>query len=214
METVDLSKLSTEELETVLNQRKAAETAEREQKRKEYEQERDDTVIEFVERAVDLGKQLMGFKEECHVVMDLHQEKLSEYGGISKTSKGGFSLMHSEAELKMTRRRATEPFWDERSDKGSALVAEFLSDKLKKIDENMYEMLMSYIARNEKGELDYSRVMILLQHEGKYDDPRWVEGLRLIRESYSIHLRGYSYEFHVKNDQGKWMKIELNFSAI
>ena len=56
--------------------------------------------------------------------------------------------------------------------------------------------------------------MNLLKHEDKYNDPRWLEGLRLIKESFSNHFKGYSYEFHFKNESGKWQKLELNFSAL
>jgi hypothetical protein len=214
MSTVDLSQLSTEELEAALANKKTAERKEREEKKKEYEEGRDEIVLEFVERAVDLGKQLNAFKEECHTEMDMQQEKLNEYGGIRGNSKGGFSITHSSGDLRVVRRRATEPVWDERSTKAVSLIQDFLGDTVKKKDKDVYEVLISFISRNEKGELEYAKVMNLLQHENRWNDPRWIEGLKLIRESYSIHLKGYSYEFYVKSDLGKWLKIELNFSSL
>jgi hypothetical protein len=50
-------------------------------------------------------------------------------------------------------------------------------------------------------------------YEDKFDDPCWKEGLKLIKESFSNHLKGYGYEFKVKGDDGKWENLYLNFQA-
>ena len=62
--------------------------------------------------------------------------------------------------------------------------------------------------------MEYGRVMNLLKHEDKYDDPRWLEGLRLLKDSYSNHLKGFGYEFKTRGTNGKWYNIVLNFSSI
>jgi hypothetical protein len=56
--------------------------------------------------------------------------------------------------------------------------------------------------------------MVLLQHENNFDDTRWIEGLRLLRESYSNVLKGYGYLFKEKGKDGKWKTITLNFSSL
>jgi hypothetical protein len=107
------------------------------------------------------------------------------------------------------------PQWDERSDKALELIADFLRDTVKKKDIKLFEILFSFIQKNEKGDLEYSKVMHLLQHKGKYNDPRWLEGLELIQESYNVQLRGYGYEFYSKDEiTGKFEKVEINFTAL
>eukprot|EP01038_Epipyxis_sp_PR26KG_P000918 gene918-1293_t len=141
--------------------------------------------------------------------MDNQANKLANYGKIRGNSKGGFSVSDRNDTMKVTRRRDTEPVWDERSTKAIELIKEFLGDAIKKRDLDMYEILMGFLERNEKGDLEYARVMDLYKHEAKFDDERWKEGLRLIKESFSNHLKGFGYEFKFRNDEGKSVNMSI-----
>ncbi len=214
-EKIDIAKLSTKELEDLLKKRKAREAKKLEVEREAYEKDRDNKVEAIITTASCLFRELSEFKDYCHIEMDKQAIKLSEYGKIRSNSKGGFSVTNSEDTMRVTRRRDTEPVWDERSTKAIELIKEFLGDTIKKRDVKLYEILLSFLERNANGDLEYSRVMDLYKHEDKYDDPRWKEGLRLIKESFSNHLKGFGYEFKRKNaETGKWDNLYLNFSSL
>src|SRR5690554_1855025 len=214
-QTLDPSKLSTSELEALLKQRKASEAKKLEKEKQAYEADRDEKVFNILTTARTLYKELKEFKDYCHIEMDKQAVKLSEYGKIRSNSKGGFSVTNSDDTLRVTRRRDTEPVWDERSTKAIELIKDFLGDTIKKRDTKLYEILLGFLERNQNGDLEYSRVMDLYKHEAKYDDPRWKEGLRLIKESFSNHLKGFGYEFKIKDEAtGKWDNILLNFSSL
>lgn len=210
----DLSGLTTAQLKELLASREKEEREAQEKARKAYEKDRDRIVSDLMAEAAYLAERMEVFKKKCHEVMDAQAVKLEEYGEIRSNSKGGFSVTHSAGNLRITRRRDTEPYWDERGTKAIALVKEFLYDTVKKRDIKTFEVLMSFLERNKNGDLEYSKVFILLQHESKWDDPRWKEGLRLLKESYSINLKGYGYEFKSLDDEGKWENLKLNFSGI
>ncbi len=203
-----------DELEAMLAEKKKKEASKREAARKAYEASRDEKVLELVSEANALKEMLFNFKVKCHNVMELQHEKLQEYGELRSNSKGGFTLKDSKDEMSIRRRRDTEPAWDERSSKAVELIKDFLSDTIKKRDIKMHDILMSFLERNQNGDLEYSRVMDLYRHEDKFNDPRWKEGLKLIKESFSNHLKGYGYEFKVKAEDGKWQNIVLQFSAL
>lgn len=209
-----IEEMTSQELEQFLKKKRKDEQAARERERASYEIERDSLVETMVATAIDISGILKSFKTYLNVVFDEHQLRLQEYGGIRSNSKGGFSLQHSNGEMKAVRTRSTQPVWDERSAKALELISDFMQDTVKKKDLKLYEILKSFIQRNENGELEYSKVMHLLSHKDKYDDPRWVEGLNLIQESYSISLRGFGFDFFIKDGQGKWQKVEINFTAI
>lgn len=214
-QTLDPSKLSTSELEALLKQRKESEAKKLEKEKKAYEADRDKKVFDMLKTAQTLFKELKEFKQYCHIEMDKQAVKLSEYGKIRSNSKGGFSVTNSDDTLRVTRRRDTEPAWDERSTKAVALIKDFLGDTIKKNNLKVYEVLMTFLERNQNGDLEYSRVMELFKHEDKWDDPRWKEGLRLIKESFSNHFKGFGYEFKIKDETtGKWDNILLNFSGL
>lgn len=208
------TELSTAELEELLATRKKAERAKAEKEKVEYEKGRDEMIQKVIVTAQCLYRELGEFKNFCHIEMDNQAVKLSEYGKLRSNSKGGFSVTDSEDTMRITRRRDTEPVWDERSTKAIELIKEFLGDAIKKRDVKMYEILMSFLERNANGDLEYNRVMDLYKHEDKFEDPRWKEGLRLIKESFSNHLKGYGYEFKVKDESGKWQNLYLNFSSL
>ncbi len=210
----EIESLTTEELKAMVAEREKNELAKKEAEKKAYEHEREMVVINNMAKAKEIAQMLNEFKAHLHLCMEDQQAKLNSYGNINKNSKGGFSITTQDGQLRIRRTRATEPTWDERSTKAIELIKDFLGDTIKKRDKNLYEILISFIARNDKGELEYSRVMDLLQHEAKYQDPRWVEGLKLIKESYAIHFKGYGYDFQIKDEQGKWKRVELNFSAV
>jgi len=206
--------MSTEDLEIALAKKKKADNAKREKARKVYETDRDQSVLSMMEKAVILGSKMEEFKGACHTEMDSQSESLKSYGTMNKKSKGGFSITHSSGGMRVTRTRSTQPHWDERSQKAVELIKDFLGDAVKKRDQDLYEILISFIQKNDKGDLEYDKVMHLLSHEDKFADERWSEGLKLIKESYSVHVRGYGYEFKSKDAQGKWQTINMNFSSI
>lgn len=213
-QTKSVDEMTSAELEQMLNARRQKEQKEKEAKRQAYESERDIVVDELINGALGLNEGLIAFKSAIHQIFDEHQVKLSEYGGIRSNSKGGFSLIHSSGEFKVSRVRSTQPVWDERSQKAVELIGDFLKDTVKKRDKKLFEILMDFIQKNEKGQLEYAKVMHLFKHKDKYNDPRWVKGLDLIQESYSVNLRGYGYDFYRKDKEGKWERIDINFSSI
>lgn len=208
------SNLSVAQLEELLKKQKAKEAKKREAEKAKYEKERDEKVHAVLLTAQTLFRELKEFKEYCHIEMERQAESLNHYGKIRSNSKGGFSVTNSDDTLRVTRRRDTEPVWDERSVKAVELIKDFLSETIKKRDVKLYQILMGFLERNANGDLEYSRVMDLISHEDKYDDNRWKEGLKLIKESFSNHFKGYGYEFKVKGDDGKWQNILLNFSSL
>lgn len=203
-----------EVLREELAKEEAAENRRIEKEKKEYDKAKDHLIKSSFAVAVQIASELQIFKKILTEEMEAQQQRLNEYGSIRANSKGGFSIKSSDGNLKLTRSRCTTPEWNEKSIKAVELIKDFLQDTVKKKDLNLYEILISFIQRNKKGDLEYAQVMNLVQHEDKYKDPRWIEGLKLIKESYHNELQKYSYQFHKKNKEGKWENLNLNFSAL
>ncbi|MEH6407894.1 MAG: DUF3164 family protein [Leeuwenhoekiella sp.] len=216
METAikDPKEMSAKELQALLADKLKEEKAQADREKKAYERKRDETINFLINRALEVSGALADLKELCETKMEEQAEHLNNYGMIRSNSKGGFSITNTEGDFRITRRRDTEPKWDERSLKAQDLIKEFLTETVKKRDLKLYQILISFIERNDQGDLEYARVMNLLQHADKYDDPRWVEGLKLIKESYSNHLKGFGYELKRKGKNGKWETVGLQFSSL
>jgi hypothetical protein len=210
----EIAELSVKELEELLKTKKAEQATAREKARKEYEADRDKKIKEIMQEAKRLHEQLTFFKNKCHQIMDEQAAKLDEYGAIRGNSKGGFSITHTDGKTRVIRRRDTEPSWDERAKKGVELIKEFLQEFVRKRDKKLFEILMSFLERNQEGDLEYSKVMHLMKHEDKFQNEKWQEGLALIKEGYMVTMKAYGYEFKHKAADGKWQGLQLNFSGI
>ena len=216
-DTIDISKLTPEQIQTLQSQLaaqqvKAKKTKDRE--RLKYEKTRDKSIHQIHSKAGVLQANLSTFKSLIQELMEEQHQALTEYGEIRANSKGGFSITSSDGTMRVTRTRDTEPFWDERGTKAVAMLKEFLEDTAKKRDKDLFEILMGFLAKNDKGDLEYSRVFHLLKHRNTFSDPRWTEGLNLLEESFQTNLRGYGYEIKARDPEGKWQSISLNFTSL
>lgn len=206
--------MSLEELEQITAAKRAEENKKRISEKEQYEKDRDNDLQQFVSRGIILNQQLAIFKTQIAEMMEKRKAELDKYGKIPSNSKGGFSLTSSDGTIRIVRTRSTRPEWDERSDKAVDLIREFLQDTVKKKDLKLYEILISFIAHDKEGNLEYNKVMSLIQHKDKYNDPRWLEGLQLILESYQLNQTGYGFDLMVRNSEKKWQRIELSFPSI
>lgn len=211
---MSIENLSVSDLEKALAKKRQEEQRKLEHERESYERNRDASVKLLHDRAKSTYVRLLTLKKAVEDIMEELAGKLEKYGKFPVKSKGGFSITNSDGDLRITRTRATQPYWDERSQKAVQLIKAFLHDTVKKRDQKIFEMLISFIEKNKSGDLEYNKVMTLLTHKDKWDDPRWQEGLRLIQESYSNNLKGFGYEFKRKNESGHWESFNLNFSSI
>ncbi len=212
-QVVELTDEQLEQAAVEFAKRKKNAVKKRQKERDAYELQRDRDVRTLIQNAMYFEELLAGFKYKVQELMDKHHELLNEYGGIRGNSKGGFSITSNDNCFRIVRLRSTEPHWDERSTKAIELIKDFLGDTVKKRDQKVYEVLISFIQRNENGDLEYAKVMNLMQHRDKWDDERWLLGLQLIEESYSIHLRGFGYEFKRRDSDKKWVTLCLSFSS-
>lgn len=217
-EQINIDQLNEEQLAKLQEQLAAKQAKARKEKEKakaQYEKQRDRSIKQITGRARSLSELLKEFKAVISAEMESQHQALTEYGEIRSNSKGGFSITSSCGTMRVSRTRDTVPFWDERGIKAVSILKDVLEEIGKKRDKDLYNILMSFLAKNDKGELEYSRVLILEQHRNAFaDDPRWIPALDLLLESYQINLRGYGYEVKVKNPEGKWDQINLNFSSL
>lgn len=216
-ETINIDQLTPAQEKALLKKLKAKQSkaqAAKEKAKVKYEKDRDKNIHNAVKTAQSLNEKLGNFKAVISQIMEAQHIALDQYGDLNGNSKGGFSIVNSTGDMKVSRTRDTMPQWDERGEKGVVLLHDFLYDTVKKSNQKMFSLLMRFLAKNEKGDLEYSRVMLLLKERDTYDDPRWIEGIRLIEESYQVHMRGYGYEFFIKDSEGKWSRISLNFTSL
>jgi hypothetical protein len=217
-QTINLKNLSADERKSLAEQLAAEEKQERlarSKKRALYEKSREKRIQFVIKEVEKLEKAMLKFKMELGEKMQEQHDELDEFGMLNGKSKGGFSIISKDGNFKVTRSRDTNPKWDETAHKGVELVQQFLLEEgADAAKPGIFNLLMGLISKNSEGELEYSKVMQFLKNENEFDHPKWKEGLRLIREGYSIDFKKFAYQFEKKDNEGKFQKISINFSNL
>lgn len=211
-----VNEMTTQELEQLLAEKKKEEKARAVAARKAYIKERDDVIQYLAAQALVLSSRLTKFAEDSHQMLQKQKVKLDEYGAIRKNSKGGFQITTEDGKYKIKYAYNSISDYDERADKAEALLKDFLKDMIKKKqkDDFSFEMVQSLLERNSAGKLEYSRVQRLYQYEDKHTDPRWVEAIKLFKESFLVRDSKMQVLIYERSEKGTYELIPLNFSSM
>lgn len=209
-----IEEMSTAELEEQLQKKKERERKELERKKKQYEEATNERTKNLVGKAIELKSALEAFKEICVQELDQQRELIQEYGSLRSNSKGGFSIENADGTARIKHPYRSIGVWDERATKAVELLKGFLHDTVKKRDKDAYEIIISLLEKNKDGQFEYSRIQTLYKYEDRFDDKRWKEAIRLLKESYKITSSKYDIYFQIRNGQGKWQTLNLNFASL
>ena len=210
MTTIDLTKLSTEDLEKALQQKKEEERLVREKQRADYESLKSETIGELGPEAENLSLLLAPFKDKAFSMLGTLYQLLQEYSKRHKDGKGNFEI--EDDNYKVFFKKQGKGTFDERSHQAEQHIIDFINNRFGG-DEDTRDFIMLCLER-KKGALDVDQVQKLYAMEDRFNDENWKEGIRLLKESYSYkHSKDY-VSFFKKGKNGEWKPLILNFSAI
>lgn len=212
--TKSISEMTTEELEQLVAKRKQEEQRALQKAREEYERKVDETAKSIITEAIGLNKIMSDFYKDTTDKLIAMREKLNEYGKIRSSSKGGFQIKTADGEAKIVYKYSTVCDWDERAGKAEELLKDFLGDTVKKRDKDLHELIISLLEKNKEGKLELSRMQALYAKEALFTDPRWVEAIRLFKESFQPVDTKMRLEFYRRNEtSNRFEPINLNLSG-
>lgn len=212
--TKGIDEMSIEELEALMVQKKKEQREKELRERQEYEKGIDKDTIRIATRAEKLHAVMTKFHVETVETLEGMREKLDTYGMIRGNSKGGFSRKSNDGRYKVVYRTSTLCDWDERAGKAETLLKDFLGDVVKKRDKELFELIVGLLEKNKEGKLEYSRMQMLYAKETLFDDPRWLEAIRLFKESFKPIETKMRIEIYRRNEVSKkWEPINLNLSG-
>lgn len=206
-----LDKLSTQELQELLEQRKKDEKAVKERERKQYELKRDRLVNRQLQRAKRLSSLLEEFKSKSFDDLEDFNKDMLSYGDYKKDGKGNFTIKNEDSTQKIEFSRQPKFEFDERAAIAEQHIKDFLSDMVKKKDLKIYNIITSLLEKRNK-QYDPRLISKLYQHE--FEDERWVKGIKLFKESYRETGSRFYVRFYEQNENGEWNSVNLNFSSL
>ena len=195
------------------NAKKAAEEKARAD-REQYRQLVDDEI----ERSIPVLEEISGrIKESKQRVMDNFKTILEMKGDLFKTKLKEDQRSHTFTNSKGNKRNTlgvyvTDGDRDTVED-GIAIVKEYI-ESLAKDDKtrSLVSMVLRLLARDAKGTLKASRIVQLRKVAMETGDDRFMEGVRIIEESYQPEVSKQFIRAEIKNENGMWKPIPLGMT--
>lgn len=182
--------------------------------REQYRQLVDDEI----ERSIPVLEEISGrIKESKQRVMDNFKTILEMKGDLFKTKLKEDQRSHTFTNSKGNKRitlgvYVTDGYRDTVED-GIAIVKEYI-ESLAKDDKtrSLVSMVLRLLARDAKGTLKASRIVQLRKVAMETGDDRFMEGVRIIEESYQPEVSKQFIRAGIKNENGMWKPIPLGMT--
>lgn len=215
-EQVDVSRMSAEQLEALLRQKKAEEQSAAEARRKAYEGLKND-VIDTIEGKV---RQTVGIVRELYdaVVSETgaFYETMKEYGMLKSTEQRSYTLQSASFKIEVKSNKIKR--FDERADIAASRLIEFLNSWIRGRSNGesdpMYRLAMAMLERNRYGDLDYKSISKLYEMEAQFNDPEYSAIMQLFKESNVVEGAAVNFYFYEKDKLGNWRRLEPSFNRM
>lgn len=191
------------------------EEAARKAQREEYARLVDDEVAAAVAQLQDLSEQMTTIKKTIFDNFDTIIRMKREVMSLCKPNgQYTHTFTSSDSRCRITLgNRMVDDYRDTVED-GIAMVKDYITSLAKDEDSaQLVGLIMSLLERNKSGALQPSRVIRLRQLADKRQDPRLLEGVKIIEDSYQPYASSTFVQAEIKGATG-WMTIPLNISAV
>lgn len=182
--------------------------------REQYRQLVDDEIERFIPVLEEISGRI---KESKQRVMDNFKTILEMKGDLFKTKLKEDQRSHTFTNSKGNKRitlgvYVTDGYRDTVED-GIAIVKEYI-ESLAKDDKtrSLVSMVLRLLARDAKGTLKASRIVQLRKVAMETGDDRFMEGVRIIEESYQPEVSKQFIRAEIKNENGMWKPIPLGMT--
>lgn len=191
------------------------EAAARKAQREEYARLVDDEVAAAVAQLEELSEQMSTIKKTIFDNFDTIIKMKREVMSLCKP-EGQYThtFTSSDSRCRITLgNRMVDDYRDTVED-GIAMVKDYITSLAKDEDSaQLVGLIMSLLERNKSGALQPSRVIRLRQLADKRQDPRLLEGVKIIEDSYQPYASSTFVQAEIKGATG-WVTIPLNISAV
>ncbi len=216
----------TEKVEMTAEERQEFEAFKAEKEKKRREQERKlqrkqyaDMVDEEVNTAIpqlrELSEQIKTVKDTVFGNFDTILKMKSEITGIKPDSQNSHTFTTSDGKLRLILGVNTIDGYRDTVEDGIAMVKSYI-ESLAKDDATkaLVNAVLRLLSRDGQGNIKASRVLQLRKMAEDSGDERFLEGVRIIEESYQPAISKTYIRAQYKNGKGAWIYIPLGMTDV
>lgn len=171
--------------------------------------------IKIANTALDINARMAAFKEELVEMCDeVYQESLNATGTDGKDRKGNFTWYNFDRTVKIeVDVKDRIEFDDLKIQACKEKLDEFIQNGTKQVDDFLRTLIMSAFEKS-KGALDVKKVLALRKHRERTKNPLYLEAMDLLDQAIRRPSSRRYFRAWLKNSEGKWVNIDLNFTSI
>jgi hypothetical protein len=217
MEKVDLSKVSVEQLEELIEQKKEEKRLAALVRREAYEGLRNELLDKIEHEVRGLGKRIDVFHGMVVRESGAFHSIMNEYGQLRNgDAQMNYKIRNGRFMIEVRTNKVKK--FDERADVAAKRLIDFLQKWIKSSEKGtedaMYQLTMTLLERNRYGDLDYKSISKLYDFEDRFGDDEYSEIMRLFKESTIVEGTATNFYFYEKTELGVWKKIEVSFNRL
>lgn len=180
--------------------------------RETYKQMVDDEVSTTIPILLELSCDIKTVKQK---VIDNFRSVLAMKAELFKAraEQRTHTFTNSDGNMRIILGQYTTDGYRDTVEDGIAIVKEFISSLAKDTDtQALVNMVFRLLARDAQGTLKASRIVQLRKIAEDNGNERFLEGVRIIEESYQPTVSKQFIRAEVRNDNGAWKQIPLGMT--
>lgn len=214
---IDLSQMTAEEKKALLAQLNADANESRQAKRDAYEGLRAEFMHRVEEFLVNVTADVKGFKQWLEKESEGFISVMRDYGQLKNADQRNYTITDGDFRLQVASNSVKG--FDERADMAAERLVAYLKNYMQKSEKGqedpMYQLAMTLLERNQRGDLDYKSISKLYELEDKFGDQEYKDIMMLFKESNVVQKTAVNYYFFRRhNETGVWMRIEPSFCRL
>lgn len=214
---IDLSQMTAEEKKVLLAQLNADANESRQAKRDAYEGLRAEFMHRVEEFLVNVTADVKGFKQWLEKESEGFISVMRDYGQLKNADQRNYTITDGDFRLQVASNSVKG--FDERADMAAERLVTYLKNYMQKSEKGqedpMYQLAMTLLERNQRGDLDYKSISKLYELEDKFGDQEYKDIMMLFKESNVVQKTAVNYYFFRRHKEtGVWMRIEPSFCRL
>lgn len=173
------------------------------------------TTLKLLKGAQSINQKLIAFKEEVETLCDqVYQESLLETKTEGKKRKGNFTFFNFNRTIKVEVSISERIEFDDLTIQAcQEKLNELIDQGTKEVDSFLKGIIMDAFQKSN-GSLDAKKVIGLKKHKARTKNPLYHEAMELLDQSIRRPDSKRYFRIFVKNEEGKYDYVDLNFSSL
>lgn len=189
--------------------------AERKRQREEYAAMVDDEINTAIPQLRELSESIRTVKDTVFGNFDAILKMKAEILGLTKDDQRSHTFTNSDSSLRITLGVNCIDGYRDTVEDGIAMVKAYIESLAK--DDNsqaLVNAVLRLLSRDGQGNIKASKVLQLRKMAEESGDERFIEGVRIIEESYQPTVTKRYIRAEYKDSKGAWRYIPLDMTAV